>query len=152
YSQLRGDPDAGTFERALLAAQRGEPDRVGGYLLSRLEGRAAEAGLVYEALARGYLRTDRPAEALDCLDRWLGHPPDDVAALLWRGQVLERWNDPEGALDSYRRAVAADPADGKGRRLLALALVRADRAREAVEHLELLRRQGPDAEVLLGLA
>src|SRR5262245_34729520 len=66
--QLRGDEGAVTLERALLAAQRGEPDRVAVYLLSRRGERASEAGLIDEALARGYLKTDRPDEAPHCLN------------------------------------------------------------------------------------
>jgi tetratricopeptide (TPR) repeat protein len=128
------------------------PARVEGYLLSRLRGEPPEADLIFEALAQGYLKTHRLPEALHCLDRWLEHQPDNVQALLWRGQVLERWNDLEEAVASYRQAVAVDPGHEKARRLLALALVRSDRATEAVERLELLRQQCADTEVLLGLA
>src|SRR5262249_22789589 len=150
--QLKGHQDAIDLERALLTAQADDPAPVEGYLVSCLEPQPREAVLILQVLAQGYLKTQRPAEALSCLDRWLEHQPDDVQALLWRGQVLERWNDLEGAVASYRRAVAADPTHEKARRLLALALVRSDRAREAAEHLERLPRSSADAEVLLGLA
>jgi predicted Zn-dependent protease len=151
-AQLGGDRETIALERAMLTAQSGDPARVESYLLSRLRGEPPEADLICEALAQGYLKTHRLPEALHCLDRWLEHQPDDVQALLWRGQVMERWNDLEEAVASYRRAVAVDPGHEKARRLLALALVRSDRADEAVERLESLRRQGADPEVLLGLA
>jgi predicted Zn-dependent protease len=151
-TEFGGDQETVSLERAMLVAQGGDPGRVEGYLLSRLRGQPPQADLIFEALAQGYLKTHRLPEALHCLDRWLEHQPDDVQALLWRGQVLERWNDLEEAVASYRRAVAVDPGHEKARRFLALALVRSDRATEAVERLESLRRQCADAEILLGLA
>jgi tetratricopeptide (TPR) repeat protein len=150
--QLGEDGDAIDLESAMLIAQRDDPARVEGYLLSRLGEPHSEATLILEALAQGYLKTQRLPEALSCLDRWLEFQADDVQALLWRGQILERWNNLTEAVASYRRAVAADPHHATGRRLLALALARCDRATEAVEQLERLRRQSTDAEVLLGLA
>jgi Tfp pilus assembly protein PilF len=151
-AQIGGNQDAISLERAMLAAQWGDPARVEDYLLSRLRKEPPEADLICEALAQGYLKTHRLPEALHCLDRWLEHQPDNARALLWRGQVLERWNDPEGAVASYRRAVAVDPDNEKARRSLALALVRCDRAAEAVERLESLQGQGADTVILLGLA
>ncbi len=151
--QLGGDPGALELERALLIAQQGDPAQVENHLLARVNKRPEEAELILEALAQGCLKSQRLPEALYCLDQWLERQPDNVPALLWRGQVQERWNDLEEAVASYRRAVAVDPGHAKARRLLALALVRTDLAGEAVEHLELLRQQSPgDAEVLLGLA
>jgi tetratricopeptide (TPR) repeat protein len=150
--RLQGNQDGINLERVLLTAQMGDPDRVEGYLLSYPNRPASEAVLVFEAFAQGYFKTQRLNESLYCLDRWLKEQPDNVQALLWRGQVLERRNDLEEAVASYRRAVAQDPDDDKSRRLLALALVRSDRAKEAVEHLERLRRHSTDTEILLGLA
>jgi Tfp pilus assembly protein PilF len=150
--ELGGDRDAVALERGLLIAQRSDPAPVEDYLRARLRRDATEAEWILEALARGYLRTQRVPEALDCLDRWLERRPDNVQALLWRGQALESWNDLEEAVASYRRAVAVAPEDESARRRLALALVRADRAREAVEYLEALRERSADPEVLLGLA
>jgi tetratricopeptide (TPR) repeat protein len=148
--QLQGDPDGIRLERVLAIAQEGDPTRVEGYLLSP-DRRPEEAVLVFEAFAQGYLKAQRPSEALYCLDHWLKHQPANVRALLWRGQVLERWNELEEAVASYRRAAAADPDHEQAERLLALALARSDRAEEAVGRLERLRRPG-DVEVLLGLA
>jgi predicted Zn-dependent protease len=151
--QLGGDRGAIELERALGISQGGDPARVEDYLLARQQKKPAEADLILEALAQGYLKTHRLPEALHCLDRWLERQPENVQALLWRGQVLERWNDLEEAVASYRRAVAADPGHDKARRLLALALVRSDRAGEAVALLDSLRQQyTEDAEILLGLA
>jgi tetratricopeptide (TPR) repeat protein len=151
-ARLGGDRAGIALERALLVAQTGDPAPVEGYLRSLLRKKPAEEDLILEALAQGYLHAQRLPEALHCLDRWLEHQPDNVEALLLRGQVLESWNDPEEAIASFRRAVAVDGEDEQARRRLALALVRADRANEAIEHLEVLRRQCTDAEVLLGLA
>jgi predicted Zn-dependent protease len=150
--ELAGDADTIELERALLTAQGSDPTKVEGYLLARLEKQPAQAVLILEALAQGYLKTQRLAEALGCLDRWLEREPSNVQALLWHGQVLERWNQLGEAVASYRRAVAANPGHEKGRRLLALALVRSDQAGEAAEHLERLRRRAADPELLLGLA
>jgi predicted Zn-dependent protease len=147
--QLGGDGDAIALERAMLLAQRGDPGPAEDYLLSRLDGPHPEAALILDALAQGYLKTYRPAEALHCLDRLLELRPDDVQALLWHGDLLERLNEPDEAIASYRRAVAADPGHEKARRYLALALARSDRAEEAAGLLEGLP---PDADVTLALA
>jgi tetratricopeptide (TPR) repeat protein len=150
--QLKGDPDGINLERALAVAQDNDPAEVGAYLFSHARRGPEEAALVFEASAQGYLKTQRLDQALHCLDRWLEHRPDNVQALLWRGQVLERWNELEEAVSSYRRAVAADPGHEQARRLLALALARSDRAREAAGYLERLPGRRADPEILLGLA
>jgi Tfp pilus assembly protein PilF len=145
--------EAVELEQALARAQRGDLDSVEGYLLSGLGKDAPETVLILEALAQGYLRTYRLPEALDCLDRWLKHQPDNVQALLWRGEVKERRKDSAEAVASYRRAVELAPGDDRARLHLAEALTRSDRAEEAVEHFERLRqRQAGNPAVLLGLA
>ena len=150
--QLGGEDDAVTRERALLLASRGELKMAEGYLLGLLKKEPPDAAVLREALVQGYLKTLRLVEALGVLDAWLKEWPDDALALVWRGQVLERQHDSDGALASYAKAVAAAPDDEPARRHLAMALVRSDRAEEAAEHLEWLRARSSDADVLLGLA
>ena len=55
-------------------------------LLTRGPGGPAVAGhQVLEALALGCLYTNRPGEAMACLDRWLAYSPGDSQALYLRG-------------------------------------------------------------------
>jgi tetratricopeptide (TPR) repeat protein len=150
--RVGGNARAIGLERAMIVCQAGDPTGVEKYLHSRLAEEPPETELILEALAQGYLKTRRLPEALECLERWLQRQPDHVQALLWRGQVLEWWNDLEEALRSYRKAVVLDPNHEKARRLLALALVRSDLAEEALTHLETLRQTSDDPEILLGQA
>jgi tetratricopeptide (TPR) repeat protein len=144
--------EAITLERALLLAQRGELATVESYLLAGARAGADGDPLILEALSQGYLQTYRLAEALHCLDRWLQREPDNVRALVWRGEVKERRNDLPEAIRSYRRAVELDPEE-QARLRLALALTRYDQPAEAAGHFErLLAGQPTNPQVLLGLA
>jgi predicted Zn-dependent protease len=152
-SRLDWPREAIALERALLRAQSGDLARVEGYLLAGIRESPDAAPLILEALAQGYLRTYRLAEALRCLDRWLERQPDNVRALVWRGEVKERRNALPEAIRSYRRAVELNPQDDQARLRLAVALTRADQPGEAAEHFERLRAEQPsNPQVLLGLA
>jgi tetratricopeptide (TPR) repeat protein len=145
--------EAITLERALSRAQRGDLAQVEEYLLSGINKDQPEAILILEALTQGYLRTYRLADALHCLDLWLQRQPDNVRALLWRGEAKERRNSNVEAVAAYQRAIEVEPENDNARLHLAQALVRADRAEEAQVQFEQLQQRRPgDAEILLGLA
>src|SRR5262249_3978374 len=83
------------------------------------------------------------------LDRW----PDDVQALLWRGEVHERLLRKEEALAAYRRAVELSPDQDDTRLHFAELLLRARQPEEAAKHLDILpHRQPENTAVLLELA
>src|SRR5262249_12935486 len=141
------------LERALARAQRGELARVEDYLLSGANKDQPEAVLILEALTQGYLKTHRLLDASHCLDLWLQHQPNNVRALVWRGEVKERRNSNAEAIVAYRRAVELEPDNEDVRLHLAQALIRSDQAEEAqVQFEQLQHRQPENSEVLLGLA
>lgn len=140
------------LEWALLRVQQGDLEGVEQQLKASISPDHPDAALVLESLTQGYLKTDRLADALECLTLWLHHHPETVQALLWRGWVLERFHRAEQASADYRRVLEIDPDNKEARLGLGLLLVATNRAREAVGHFERLRdRQGGTA-VLLGLA
>lgn len=141
------------LERALGRAQRGELARVEDYLLSGANKDQPEAVLILEALTQGYLKTYRLVDALHCLDLWLERQPNNVQALVWRGEVKERRDSNDEAIGAYRRAAEIEPDNENVRLHLAQALARSDRAEEAQVHFEYLRHRRPeDPVVLLGMA
>ncbi len=145
--------DEVVLEWALLRAAAGDLVEVDRFLESRARKNRAEGPVIWEALAEGYLRTYRIADALACLDQWLKQQPDCVPALVLRGKVWLRARAAAKGLPDLQKAVAADPTDPETRWTLALCLMEAGRWSEAVPHLEELRAQRPqDPEVLVRLA
>jgi tetratricopeptide (TPR) repeat protein len=153
YQRLGGVPEAIDLEKALLLAQRGDLKRVEGNLLLFVQQGHPDAVLILEALSRGLLKVYRLEHALFCLEQWLKRRPDDVQALLWRGDVRERLPDVEGALDDYRRVVELDPNRDEARLHYAELLLREEQPQEALRHYEHLHeRQPANPAVLVGLA
>jgi tetratricopeptide (TPR) repeat protein len=150
-------PEA-ALERLLLTAQQGELAEVEGLLQPRTGPDDAEAALVLEALAKGYLNCAWDADALTCLNRLLERQPAHAPALLMRARVLEsqalkgeveRETD---ALHDYEKAAELSPSF-EARRGLAGALYRLGRPWEALSEYESLQReQSASPDVLLGLA
>jgi tetratricopeptide (TPR) repeat protein len=75
---------------------------------------------VYEALARGYLTAYRLPEATECIERWIEWQPDCAQARLWLGDVYQKIDRNDLAMDTYRKIldmntdsvfVAPPPAD-----------------------------------------
>jgi predicted Zn-dependent protease len=153
YKQVRGEDDALMLERALLRAQRGDVDAVEGFCWSLLDQHHAASSLIYEALACGYIRTYRFADASQCLERWREKEPDNCRALSLRGQVFDLQVDQQEAVACYRRVVELDPEQDEARARLAAGLVDLAQPAEALPHLEYLRgRQPHDPSILLDYA
>jgi predicted Zn-dependent protease len=145
--------DEVVLEWALLRAASGDLGEVEPFLTTRARKDPAEAPLIWEALAQGYLRTYRLLDALACLNQWLKRQPDCAHALALRGKVwLDAGNAATG-LPDFQKAFAADPSDPETCWNLALCLMDANRWSEAVPHLEALRARRPgDPEILVRLA
>jgi predicted Zn-dependent protease len=153
YQQARGLDDAGSFEQLLLSAER-RVDQVDDQCRRHIEEGHPDTPLIFEALARGYLRQYRLPEARSCLARWLQAQPDNTQALCLKGQIhLDYERAPDQAVESYRRAVELDPEHEEARLGLAITLLQAKTFAEAAEHLEFVRRGQPDNPRLqVGLA
>jgi tetratricopeptide (TPR) repeat protein len=154
--KLQGGAPAHWFplalESLLLRAQTGDVGEVEEVLWGYVRRDTAEAPLVLEALARGYVRVLRLGTALRCLRMLLEREPDHVGALVMRGWIREGGGEPEEASKDYRRALELDPEREDARLGLARILVR-DRPQEACAHFEfLIARQPGNVEALEGLA
>ena len=156
--QLQGKPEAVALERLLLTAQRGDLDDVEKLLKARADAKDAEAVLVLEALAKGYLSRFWKADAVACLNKLLARQPRHPQAWLWRARAweclaasgeTEREND---ALSDYEKAVELEPSF-EARLGLAGALYRVGRPWDAMLEFEaLLHLQAANPDAILGLA
>jgi predicted Zn-dependent protease len=148
-----GTADEVTLEWALLRAARGAPEEVEEYLHRRAAQAPAEAPLIREALAAGYARGYRALDALAELEQWLKQRPDDVQALVARGNVYRKVSAAQSAAADFRRAVELDADRDDARWGLAVSLVEIGRYQEALGHLERLRpRRAGDPELLVRVA
>lgn len=154
FQARHGASQQTALEWALLRVERGEVEDVEGHLRSTVGPDDPDAPLVLEALARGYLLTDRLMTLLECTDLWLQVRPRDTHALYWRGLAWERLANWPGALAAYREAVEADPENAGARlRLAELLLDQGGSPEEALGHFERVRDRRPsDSAVALGLA
>jgi predicted Zn-dependent protease len=146
-------PDEVTLEWSLLRASMGNLAEVEEFLVSQADKNPAQAPLIWEALAEGYLRMYRILDALSCLDNWLAREPNNPQAWFLRGNVHTQVNAVQKYVDDYRHVVELDPTRADARRLLAIGLVELGRYDEALAHLEYVRQRQPDdPEVLVRLA
>jgi tetratricopeptide (TPR) repeat protein len=141
------------LEWALLHAAGGDLDKVELDLRDQARKDPQHVLLILEALAEGYLRMARIAEALACVNEWLAHEPNNVQALNLRGAIYRQNGAWTKALPDLRRVIELDPERPHARWWLAVALVNAGYYEEAAQHLEFLRQRQPeDVEILVRLA
>ncbi|MBI1918422.1 MAG: tetratricopeptide repeat protein [Planctomycetes bacterium] len=152
--RLRGGASEETaFEWALLHASAGDLPSTEPFLRQRLREQPQDAPLVLEALAEGYLRMYRILDALGCLDQWLHDDPDNVRALLLKGNLFWQVKAPLKAIPEYRRVLELDAEQHEVRWRLARCLLDVGRNDEALTLLEQVRKRRPDdPEVLVRIA
>ncbi|MFM7152406.1 MAG: tetratricopeptide repeat protein [Gemmataceae bacterium] len=141
------------LEWDLLRIQQGELGEVHSRLRRTISPEHPDSLLVLEALARGYLRSDRLGDALEACALWITRDPEHPWPYLWRGGVYERLGNFHEALSQYQKALekAGDDRDV----ILALGAVysRGRQPLEAVGYYErLLARDPDDSDALFGLA
>jgi tetratricopeptide (TPR) repeat protein len=153
YQEARGCDEAVSFELLLLSAEC-QVDRVAAVCRGRVERGDPDTPLILEALARGFLRQYRIAEARFCLRRWLRDQPDNPQALAMQAQLrLDYEHAWAEAVKGFSRALELDPDHEEARVGLAVALLESKRFAEAAEQLERLRQLQPDnLRVRVGLA
>lgn len=148
-----GPSDEVAFEWALLQAAAGNIWDVDEYLQRRADQDPGLAPLAWEALAEGYLRVFRTADAMACLDHWLQRDPDNVRALELRGLTYVTGKGVKRGSDDFRRALELDPSRVETRGQLARCLLDLGGYEEALPLLERLAREKPDdPEILSRLA
>jgi tetratricopeptide (TPR) repeat protein len=111
--------------------------------------------LALEVLIEGSMTAFNLSLTKWAVDLWLEHrtgTADQVQGLVWRGRLNEFTQNFPQALADFRRAVELDPDNRAARLRLVTALIR-EEPREAVPHLEWMRRRRPDdPEVLFQTA
>jgi tetratricopeptide (TPR) repeat protein len=141
------------LEKALAAVQKGDLERMEPVLASFVQRDHPDKLLILEALVQGCRRTYQLPKALTYLDTWLGAQPDNVRALMWRGETLLLSGRHTDALADYRKVIELDPQEGEARLKLAeLFLVLHQPADASIHFSELLKQQPDQPEALLGLA
>jgi tetratricopeptide (TPR) repeat protein len=149
-----GTSDQTALEWALLRVERGDLERAEVYLRTTIGPDHPDAAIVCEALARGYLLTDRLTDLRGVADLWLQVRPGDTHALYYKGLACERLGQQAEAIAAYQQAIDADSENLDARLHLAELLLVIDKdAERAREHYEWVRGRRPsDPAVIIGLA
>jgi tetratricopeptide (TPR) repeat protein len=152
--RLHGGPsEEVAFEWALLHASGGDLPYSERFLRQRLREQPQDAPLVLEALIVGYVRMYRILEALSCLDQWLHDDPNNVRALILKGNLFEQVKTPLKAIPEYERALELDAEQLEVRWRLACCLLDVGRYDKALTLFEQVRKRRPDdVEVLVRIA
>jgi tetratricopeptide (TPR) repeat protein len=151
--QLGGVTDATRLEWDLLRVQRGDLGGIDVRLRKSIGPEHPDALIVLEALARGYIRSERLTDALEACQLWIARQPDHPWPWLWRGNVYDRLNHQDRAVADYQRAVQNNPLDSEARLTLAGLLFRQRQPRAAAEQYEVVLARVPDdLDAQIGLA
>jgi tetratricopeptide (TPR) repeat protein len=143
YQSFYGSTDEVVLERALVHASRGDLDDVLRYCRARSAANDPAAPLVLEALADGFLRTYRPADADEAVGLWLERQPDNPQAFYYRGLLQEDRSDRLGAVATYRHVLELDPEHDSSRLHLVGLLLDLTQPAELLPHLDYLQRRQP---------
>jgi tetratricopeptide (TPR) repeat protein len=151
--QLGWVPEAIELERGLSTVQQGDLERLEPVLASFIERDHPDKLLILEALVQGCRRSYRLPRALAWLEKWLKFQPDNVRALLWRGETLILLGKNQEALEAYQEAIALAPEEDEIRLKLAELYLVLHQVEDAQVHFQELLKHRPDQpEALLGLA
>jgi tetratricopeptide (TPR) repeat protein len=147
-----GASEAIQLEFLLLRVQTGEVDAVAEDLMYYVDNNSPESPLILETLARVYMQNLRYGPAFVYLGRWEQVQPESPEPHRWRGWVLERMSDQNGAIREYKRALELDPDNFAVRFLLSECYLGRFDPVAAMQHLEYLHERYPDrADVLARL-
>lgn len=151
--ELGGVTDATRLEWDLLKIQQGILDDAHVRLRQTVGPDHPDALLVLEALARGYIKSERLLDAKQACEMWRERQPNHPWPWLWHGWIFDRLGFQDKAETDYRRAVENAPEDKEARLTLGDLLNRELQYKAAAEQFEVLRQRFPDDEkVLVGLA
>lgn len=153
YERLGGRPEVVQLERDLILVQQGIVGEIDYKLRATIGPDHPDVGFVLEALARGYLATERLADARQACELWRAVEPDHPWPWLWGGWVCERMAQYDLAGELYSRACERAPEDRDPHVALGRVLLLQRKPNEAAPHYEwLLARDPADPDGLIGLA
>jgi Tfp pilus assembly protein PilF len=153
FERLEGKTPAYLLEYAMLRAQQGDFQSSGEYLISLLAKDHPDSTLILEALAHGTNYIYHLGESMHFAEQALQREPGHVPMLLLLAHLWDSVSAFDNAEKNYRAAVEAQPGHAQARLELAQFLLRHDKAEEAADHFEQLRKRHYQLqEILLGLA
>jgi predicted Zn-dependent protease len=144
YQEQRKEDEELIRERICLRAESGEPDSVANYCRARIEQNDPAAPLLFEALARGYIRSYQPHVAEILVQKWLALEPENPEALCILAQVYDLQDRRGETIQTYRAALTVDPTLDEARLRLCDALMHLGSLEEAQPHVEYLAGRLPD--------
>ena len=151
--QLTGVTDATRLEWDLLRVQQGDTSGIDSRLRATTGPDHPDALFVLEALARGYIRLERPSDALEACDLWQARDPGQPWPYVLRGHIFERLSLLDRAEAEYRTAVMAAPELADARVALGELLLRQRQPAAAAEQFDVvLTRDSNHLDAVLGLA
>src|SRR5262245_26783390 len=132
------------LEFLLLRAQTGEAEDVSGSLLGCLADYEEDREVLSHPLAPAFMHHLPYAPAYVCLSRGVDLDTAVARPYYWRGWVLERLNNSDGAMKDYLRALELEPDSLIIRIRVAEMYLADNKPHDALPHLERLRRQAPE--------
>lgn len=132
-ARLNPDDSAVQTRLARAADQAGQTDLALRALQTAAEVNPGNIGLE-EAYAHGLIVAGRDADAYALYQSVLMRAPQNANALVNYGLLAQRLGHPEEAMDSWQRAVAADPTQTNAQLYLAQALGQNGEAQAAARH------------------
>jgi tetratricopeptide (TPR) repeat protein len=132
------------LEFLLMRGQSGEIDEVAPLLMDYVERQHPDTKLILETIALVYIYHLRYGPAFYYLKRWIEHAPESAKAHHYRGWVLERMDQPKGALESYLHALELDPNLDRVRLRVAEMYLEEKQPLSALPHLKILLDRNPD--------
>jgi tetratricopeptide (TPR) repeat protein len=108
---------------------------------------------IYEAQAKGYLKTYRLADALVCLRYWVQWKPRAVQPKLWLADIWLRVDDHKSAVRELKAVLEIAPDHASANRTLGESLMALQQIEEAKRHFERCVAVDPDdLAALIGIA
>lgn len=135
--------DALLLERVCVRAERGDVEGVFQFCTKKIAEGDPDCPLIWEALARGFLRSYRPVEAEGVLKEWMSNQPDSIPALFIRAQINDLLLRQHETIADYRRILEMDPELDEARVHLAAAQMQMGMSHEALPHMEYLNKRLP---------
>jgi tetratricopeptide (TPR) repeat protein len=151
--RLGARPADVALEEALAQVQHGRRSEHEEQLRKGVQTGGPDALLILEAMTHRYLRRLQFDQAAGCVDSLLEADQDHELALMWRGRILEQFNQVQKGQDEYKRALAVAPDFDAARYYLAESLFRSEQVPEAKAQFQaLLDREANNLLVRLAWA
>ncbi|MCK4537731.1 MAG: tetratricopeptide repeat protein [Candidatus Krumholzibacteria bacterium] len=134
YTENRSENPWGYYMLGLSAWKAGEYEKAQGAFQLALDHDPKHVKS-WLNLGRVYLDTDRPQEALECIEKAVTVDSESNVAYRLKGRAFHQLGQREDAIDAYRMAIVIDGSDAWAMNNLALILIEQERFDEALKPL-----------------